>query len=119
MGSINTIWKPEYWKICFEGKSKIIEGDIIYKIIIGAGVDYQSYQITEFISKNNYDNIINGNYFIKYFPYSELPIILFNDQQQPIPLVLGYENNFDKLSEDQKEYINNLNSKKSLRKTIN
>ena len=47
-----------------------------------------------------------------------LPILLFNEQQQLIPLVMGYQINFDKLSEEQNEYINNLNSKKILRKKV-
>lgn len=37
MGSINIIWNPIYWKICLEGKSKIIENDTIYKMTIGNG----------------------------------------------------------------------------------
>ena len=118
MGRINTIWNPKYWKVCLEGKSKIIEGDIIYKMIIGEGEDYHYYEIIEFISKDNYDYIIKGNYFIKCFPYSELPILLFNEQQQLIPLVIGYQINFDKSSEEQNEYINNINSKKILRKKV-
>ena len=29
MGSINVIWNPKYWKFCFEGRSKLIDEDII------------------------------------------------------------------------------------------
>lgn len=118
MGSINKIWNPIYWKKILEGKSNMVESDIIYKMIIGEGEDYQYYEITEFISKDNYENIIKGNYFINCFPYSELPILLFNEQQQLIPLVIGCQINFDKLSKEQKIYINNLNSKKILRKKV-
>ena len=114
MGSINTIWNPKDWKICFEGKSKITEGDIIYKMIIGEGEDYQYYQIIEFISKNNYDNLLKGNYSINCFPYSSLPVLLFNDKQELIPLVIGNKINYDKLSENQKESINNFENKKNL-----
>lgn len=114
MGSINTIWSPKNWKICFEGKSKITEGDIIYKMIVGEGEDYQYYQIIEFISKKNYDNIINGNYSIKCFPYAELPILLFDDKKELIPLVIGTEINYDKLSENQKETIINFDREKKL-----
>lgn len=116
IGRINTIWNPEYWKICFEGKSKIIENDIIYKLIIGDGEDYQYYEITEFISKDNYDNIIKGNYFIKCFPYAKMPILLFDERQELTPLVIGCQINFDELSKEQNEYINNLKSKKKLRR---
>ena len=40
-----------YWKVCLEGKSKLIENDVIYKMVIGDGEDYQIYEIIEFISK--------------------------------------------------------------------
>lgn len=39
MGRINTIYDPINWKIDLEGKSKILEDDIIYKMIIGDGED--------------------------------------------------------------------------------
>ena len=45
MGRINTIYDPINWKIDLEGKSKILE-------------DYYYYEISELISKYNYDNII-------------------------------------------------------------
>ena len=44
MGRINTIYDPINWKIDLEGKSKILE-------------DYYYYEISELISKYNYDNI--------------------------------------------------------------
>ena len=58
MGRINTIYDPINWKIDLEGKSKILEDDIIYKMIIGDGEDCYYYEISELISKYNYDNII-------------------------------------------------------------
>lgn len=79
MGSINSIWCPKDWKVIKEGKSKIVHDDIIYMMQIGDGEDYQSYEITEFISKCNYENIVKDNYVIKVFPYSELPILLFDE----------------------------------------
>ena len=118
MGSIKTIWNPKKWKIYFEGKSKLIGEDIIYKMIVGEGEDYQYYQIIEFISKKNYDNIINGNYSIKCFPYAELPILLFDDKKELIPLVIGNKIDYDKLNEIQKEYIINFNSKKKILRKI-
>ena len=33
MGSINMIYRPAYWKISLEAKSKLCEDDIIYKMI--------------------------------------------------------------------------------------
>lgn len=118
MGTINTIWDPKYWKVCFEGKSKLTEGDVIYNMIIGDGEDYQYYEITEFISKDNYDKVIKGTYFVKCFPYSDLSILLFNEQKELIPLVIGNNINYDKLSKVQKEYINSLQEKTLLKRAI-
>jgi len=111
MGSINRIFDPKYWKKNLEAKSKIIEDDIIYKMIIGDGEDYQLYEISEFISKCNYENIINGNYTIKVFPYAEISVLLFDERQELIPLVRGTEISFDKLDNIQKECVNKENSK--------
>lgn len=66
MGRINTIYDPINWKIDLEGKSKILEDDIIYKMIIGDGEDYYYYEISELISKYNYDNII-GKYRVNIY----------------------------------------------------
>lgn len=112
MGSINKIYNPIYWKITFEGRSKIIKDDIIYRMIIGYGEDYQPYDIIEFISKDNYENIINGNYLVKTFSYEELPILLFDEQYRLIPLIKGTEIPYDKLSRIQKEYIKSTIPKK-------
>jgi len=111
LGSINMIWNPVYWKICFEGKSKITEGDIIYKMIIGEGEDFYSYDITEFISKCNYDNLIRGKYSIMRFPYSEFPILLFNERNELIPLVLGDK---IKYTEYQQDYLINKNNENNI-----
>lgn len=108
MGSINVIWNPKYWKFCFEGRSKLIDEDIIYKMIIGEGEDYQNYEIIDFISKDNYDNLIKGNYFIKVFPNSDIFILLFNEEKELIPLVKGMENHYDKLNDIQKDYVNSF-----------
>ena len=112
MGSINKIYNPIDWKVTFEGKSKIIKDDIIYRMIIGYGEDYQPYDIIEFISKDNFENIINGNYLVKKFPFEELPILLFDEQNKIIPLIKGTEINYDKLSRIQKEYIKSTIPKK-------
>ena len=105
MGRINTIYDPINWKIDLEGKSKILE-------------DYYYYEISELISKYNYDNIINGNYFIKIFPYAKVPILLFDENKELIPLVRGTEISYDKLNQIQREYIENLTGKKILSKAM-
>lgn len=105
-------------KIDLEGKSKILEDDIIYKMIIGDGEDYYYYEISELILKYNYDNIINGNYFIKIFSYAKVPILLFDENKELIPLVKRTEALYDKLSQIQREYIENLTDKKILSKTM-
>ena len=61
MGRINFIWKPKDWKIDIEGINKNIPNDIVYRMIIGCGDDEGYYEIYEFISKANYENIINNN----------------------------------------------------------
>lgn len=90
MGSIKHIFKPEQWKIVLEGKSKLVEDDYIYKMLIGYCDDEISYgDIVEFISKQNYENILNGIYSVKYFPYSEKPIVIFDKDNNVVPLVKG------------------------------
>lgn len=90
MGSINTIWKPQYWYKILEGKSKITKDDIIYEMIIGEIDDYPTISdITILISKINYDHILDGTYIIKSHPYSENPITLYNNAKEEISLVIG------------------------------
>ena len=79
MGSIVRVWEPNYWKINFEGRSKLVKDDIIYEMIIGEGEDYGYFKICELISKENYENIINGKYFIEKYPYNAVNLLLFND----------------------------------------
>lgn len=94
MGSICKVWEPNYWKFIFEGKSKIVTNDIIYKMTIGECDDYPYlYDINIFISNENYYNIKNGTYKIKKQSYKEPPIILYNSKQQEIPLVKGLKKN--------------------------
>ena len=105
MGRINHVWNFEYWQILQEGKNKMMENDVIYKILIGIGEDEQSYEIIEFISKYNYQNLINHIYSIKIFPYAEIPILLFDGDQRIIPLVRGTKILFDQFNTEQKEQI--------------
>lgn len=105
MGRINKIYKPEYWKIELEGSSKIVENDIIYKMIIGEVKDCGLYKITEFISKINYENIINKKYKIEVFPYAILPVLLFDEEKRLIPLVSGLEIQIQELNSIQIQYL--------------
>ena len=68
MGRINTIYDPINWKIDLEGKSKILEDDIIYKMIIGDGEDYYYYEISEL-------NLVFGQSLASNFLYFEVSII--------------------------------------------
>ena len=57
MGRINCIFNVEKWKVILEGPSKLLEGDIIYKMSIGICDDEISTgEIIEYISKSNYEN---------------------------------------------------------------
>ena len=88
MGSICRIWEPVYWKITLQGKSKIIPNDIIYQMIIGECEDYSNISdILILISKENYENILNKNYSINKQPYSEFPILLYNEENESISLI--------------------------------
>lgn len=110
MGKINTIWNPQNWEINRVGKSKIIESDVIYEMIIGEGDSdgFYNYEIKELISKDNYVNLINGTYSFKVFPYSDMQILIFNDKNRLVPLIKGIEINYDDLDCYQKEYISKL-----------
>lgn len=105
MGRINYIFNPNNWKIDLEGINKNIPDDIVYRMIIGIGNDEEDYEIYEFISKNNYENIINNNYHIMKFPYSLVPILLFDKENKLIPLVNGINIEYDNFSSYQKRIL--------------
>ena len=110
MGSIQHIYSPEKWKIILEGKSRIIADDYIYKMVIGwCDDELSSGEITEFISKENYDNILNGKFFVKAFPYSLQKIIVFDKDNNIIPLVKGKQD--EEYTSTQKEYVKKLKIK--------
>lgn len=111
MGRINHVWDFEYWQILQKGKNKMMEDDIIYKMMIGIGEDQQFYEITEFISKYNYEKLINHRYSMKIFPYAELPVLLFDENQMIIPLVRGTKILFDQFNTEQKEQVENFHKK--------
>lgn len=107
MGSIQHIYDPENWRIIYKGKSKISDDDYIYQMIIGyCDGDLSSGEICIFISKQNYENILSGIYSIKKFPYAFQKIILFDKENNIIPLVKGKSE--DDYTESQKEYIKRL-----------
>ncbi len=107
MGSIQTIYKLEKWVKESEGKSKINEDDIIYKMIIGYYDDsIISGNICEFISKENYERLMKKEYTYKVFPYSVQKILIFDKQGNVVSLVKNKPD--DEYSPSQKEYIRRL-----------
>lgn len=120
MGKINLIWPPLYWKTILEGINRDNPSDIVYEMIIGEGEDESYYEITEFISKENYENIINNKYKLEVFPYSEIKVILFDENGAVIPLVKEKYFDFSKLNEYQKgmltKHYSNLEIKQKIRK---
>lgn len=110
MGSIQKIYSPEKWKILLKGESKISPNDYIYQMVIGCCDDeLSSGVITEFISKDNYDNILSGKYFVKVFPYCLQKIIIFDKDNNIIPLVKGKQD--EEYTLIQKEYVKKLKIK--------
>lgn len=92
MGLINSLYKPEYWIINKKGLSKVCLGDIIYEMIVGEFEDEVSQgDITIFISKVNYEKILNNEYRIKTYPYSETPVKLLDNNNKQIPLVMNHQ----------------------------
>ena len=90
MGSIQYIYKPDEWKIIVEGKNKLVENDTIYKMNVGYCDDELSIgDINIFISKSNYENILNGKYIIKIMPYSLYKVVILDKDNNIIPLVNG------------------------------
>lgn len=108
MGKINHIYDIEDWEVQKVGKSKIKENDIIYKLKIGAGKDNYYYEITEYISKDIYEKLIEGTYSYKIFPYSDIIVLITDENSNMIPLVNGIDLNYDDLDNYQKLYLNEL-----------
>lgn len=107
MGSIQHIYNPESWQKIFEGKSKIVIGDYIYIMEIGYCKDELSTGIiSEYISKDNYEGLLNGDYAIMKFPYHEQKIILLDKDNNIVPLVKG--KNDEVYTENQKEQIKRI-----------
>ena len=115
MGSISVIWNPKSW-ICFnQGMSSRVPEDLIYQMVIGEGEDHHHYhyQFIETISKENYDNIVNGTYKVLTFPDSEMKVLLFDENNNLIPLVKGVQINEFLLTEEHLEAINKMENDSS------
>lgn len=99
MGSIQRIYSLGNWNIVMQGKSKIVVGDYIYQVMIGFCDDELSYgPIYEFISKEVYENILNGKYSYEAFPYSVQKLVVYDENSNVVSLVKGY-------SSKQKKYV--------------
>ena len=107
MGSINDIYPPLEWKVILKGKSKLVKDDYIYRMVIGYCYDeVSSSEISIFISKQNYENILSGNYSVIKNPYGMQKIIITDKDNNIIPLVKGQNND----NIQQKEYIKRLSN---------
>jgi len=81
MGSINHIYSPNKWEI-------VGENEDTYQMMIGSSDDDLSFgYLYIFISKENYNNILNGKYSYKTFPYSEEKIVIYDKYMNKIPLL--------------------------------
>ena len=105
MGSIIQIYNPDKWKVILEGKSKLLPNDYIYQMEIGYCDDEISCgEISEFISKDNYEKLLDGTYTMKKFPYGEQKIMLFDKDNNIVPLIKEIEyNKTKKLSKKKKK----------------
>ena len=94
MGSIIHIYDPENWKVILSGKSRLLPNDYIYKMEMGYCDDEISEgEISEFISKENYEKTLEGVYTVKKFPYGEQKIMLFDKDNNIVPLIKEIEYN--------------------------
>ena len=111
MGSIRWINNPKEWRIVREGNSKITKGDYVYQMEVGVCDDMWSMgSILEILSKENYEKILDGTYRIARFPYNEQTIIIFDEDNNIIPLVKGKEDG--EYEANQKKHIKKLELKK-------
>jgi len=107
MGSVNNVSNIDRWRVLLKGDSKILKDDIIYEVIIGSCSDgNEYYDLIEYISKENYDSIMNGKYTFKAFPYSNQKIIIFDENNNIVPLVKGRDD--EEYTPSQIEYVKKL-----------
>ena len=95
---MNEIYNINLWQIVLEGQNKLLPEDTVYQMIIGHSNKEDIYEITMFISKINYENILNGVYHIRVYPYATEKVLLFDEKNNLISLVNGFEINFDNLN---------------------
>ena len=107
MSAINIVYNVDRWKILLKLDNEFDEDDIIYEVIIGSCSDENEYyNLVEYISKENYDNIMNRTYTFKAFPHSNQKVIIFDQNNNIVPLVKGKKD--DEYSNTQMEYIKQL-----------
>ena len=107
MGSIASVFKPDEWVLLEEGTSKINSEDTIYKMKIGYYQDpLTKGDLWEYISKDNYEKIITGEYSCKIFRHSVQKIIIFDKDGNVVTLVKGKQD--EEYSPKQEEYIREL-----------
>ena len=95
---MNEIYNVNLWQIVLEGQNKLLPEDTVYQMIIGHSIKEDICEITMFISKINYENILNGVYHIRVYPYATEKVLLFDEDNNLISLVNGFEINFDNLN---------------------
>lgn len=109
MKNSNYCFYPRDWKLC----GKVIKNDgVIYRMVVGYNLEYDCSEMVINISKNVYDNIINGIYSVIYFPDSVIPLLVIDDNYNFISLVNGTSINCQLLDEEQ---LNMYNCFKNLR----
>jgi len=113
MSTFNRVWNPKYWRVESEEKNKLIENDIVYKMKVGEHIEFPGFcDLIEYISKNNYENIINEKYRIEVNIYQEHSIKLFNEANVEIPLVNNHELKNSKTINQNKILIKKIDRKR-------
>ena len=102
---MNEIYNVNLWQTVLEGQNKLLPEDTVYQMIIGHSIKEDICEITMFISKINYqiykkysNIILNGVYHIRVYPYAAEKVLLFDEKNNLISLVNGFEINFDNLN---------------------
>ena len=95
---MNEIYNVNLWQTVLKGQNKLLPEDTVYQMIIGHSIKEDICEITMFISKINYENLLNGVYHIRVYPYAAEKVLLFDEKNNLISLVNGFEINFDNLN---------------------
>ena len=83
---MNEIYNINLWQIVLEGQNKLLPEDTVYQMIIGHSIKEDICEITMFISKVNYENILNGVYHMRVYPYATEKVLLFDEDNNLISL---------------------------------